>query len=645
MSDHASPEDEVAHARDLARAASADGATVEDLLALSDAPVRILANAGEALALRREAEVAEMLAVLGWCDLHGEDPVRPDGAPRPARTDEPAHRTDRTSRGPDGRERLVQLGGEGTPQVRDLALLEMGLALEKHPRGVRAMAADALDLRHRLPATWRKVLDGRGEMWVARRVAVLSRNVPHQLVDKVDAQVSGVIGGVAAGRCLDIALGAVIVAHPWGHRADLADARSKRYVTLAKSESTGVRNLVARLASGDALYVDAMVERVADILAAQREAAGTTQKLARATVKQTRDHLRAEAMGWLARPAELLALLAEHADDDPTPTAATEAAAGAPDETDPEAWMDHERRRPTTEPVPPCPGAPDDLTDQEAEDLGEPETPTDPDQPTDQPAQPVEPEGEDEQVPADPVTAWDSTALASPFALPADLLARLTPAVLAALRPTATLYVHVHSSALTERDPDLARPVGVARVEGQGPLDVAHLRDLLGPRTTIKVKPVIDTREHHAVDAYEHPIWMRERITLRAPADQFPHATLVSRHVDLDHPAPYVDPDNGGPPGQTTTDSQPLSRTAHRAKTIAGYTVTPTPAGMLWRSRHGLLRLVDSHGRTHTLSPDEADTLLGATAGHDTLDAALDRILDRTRAGAAQRSAVSRTNR
>lgn len=65
------------------------------------------------------------------------------------------------------------------------------------------------------------------------------------------------------------------------------------------------------------------------------------------------------------------------------------------------------------------------------------------------------------------------------------------------------------------------------------------------------------------------------------------------------------------------TDSQPLSCTAHRATTIAG----------------------------HTVSPGEADTLLGTTAGHDTLDAALNRILDRTRAGAAQRSAVSRTNR
>ncbi|MGA8246013.1 MAG: hypothetical protein WB797_03845 [Nocardioides sp.] len=60
----------------------------------------------------------------------------------------------------------------------------------------------------------------------------------------------------------------------------------------------GLRHVIARVNAGDAVWIDAMVDRVADILADRHPDAG-------------RDELRAIALGWLARPVEVVRLLLE----------------------------------------------------------------------------------------------------------------------------------------------------------------------------------------------------------------------------------------------------------------------------------------------------------------------------------------------
>ena len=61
----------------------------------------------------------------------------------------------------------------------------------------------------------------------------------------------------------------------------------------------------------------------------------------------------------------------------------------------------------------------------------------------------------------------------------------------------------------------------------------------------------------------------------------FPGCTMDARDCDLDHLAPYVPLDDGGPPGQTSPANLAcLCRRHHRAKTFAG-----------WRYR----RLPDDH--------------------------------------------------
>jgi hypothetical protein len=87
----------------------------------------------------------------------------------------------------------------------------------------------------------------------------------------------------------------------------------------------------------------------------------------------------------------------------------------------------------------------------------------------------------------------------------------------------------------------------------------------------------------------------------------FPHATRVSRAVDIDHPVEY---DEHGPPGQTGDhNAAPLGRSTHRARTHLGYRVRQLgPDSYLWRTPHGLHRHIDDTG-THAIDAATARDL------------------------------------
>lgn len=475
---------------------------------------------------RRTTEVDDLLLVAHWADLHASDP-RWDPRPVPG-----------LPRAPGG-DRLDRVGGQGTPKVRELSLCELGIARGVHTLAARSATADVLDLRHRLPQTWALVLSLAAEPWLARKVASLSRHLSAEVIHVVDAAVADAIAGEAPSRVIAIAEAKIIEADQAAHEQRRREEQLRRHVSLGRTDATGIRDVIARVAAGDAAWVDAMVTRVAEILAARPEHDGAS-----------RDLLRSIAFGWLARPTDLLTLLLE-ADDVP-------AAVGD------------------------------------------------------------EPAHQDEDPDPEPIVASRAVAL------PADLLPALRSLDPSRLRPRVCLYVHLHEAVLA------GKAQGVARVEGLGPHVLAQVRDLLA-HAHVTVKPVIDLAQAISVNSYEHPEAIKERIHLLRPVDAFPHASRTSRNVDLDHPVTY-DPD--GPPGQTHSHrSQPLSRTAHRAKTHLGYTATPLPTGeIVWRTPHGRHRIVD-HTGTHHLDQFDYDALIG----DDALDRALTRLLHLRRTGKLRR--------
>ena len=210
--------------------------------------------------------------------------------------------------------------------MRELCFHELGIARQVHAQSARAVVADVLDLQHRLPLTWARLEALAADAFVARRVAVKTRELPLAVVGLVDVAVAAVIGRLSAGRVLAIAEAAIIEADQAGHAEKLEAERRRRYVGLSRTDEHGLRTVIARVAAGDAVWVDAMVERVADLLATRPElrpeAPGDDL---------TRDELRSVAFGWLARPAELLHLLLETAHAaDPEPDAEATAGPGRP---------------------------------------------------------------------------------------------------------------------------------------------------------------------------------------------------------------------------------------------------------------------------------------------------------------------------
>jgi hypothetical protein len=267
----------------------------------------VLAAAESTVRERRQAQVDDLLLVLAWADLHGHDPQQTPGAV-PVRF---------------GGDQLVEIGGDGTPWVQDLCLGELAIARQAHVLSTRAVMADALDLRHRLPLTWAKVQQLACETWVACKVASMSRSLDRRQVALVDAAVAAAVA-CAPGRVLRIAEAKIIEADTQAHAERVAEQRRQRGVMVTPADEHGLRVLIARLETADAVWVDATIDRVADLLAADDELRATHHPDLPADVGK--DELRAVALGWLARPhdlAELLGIL------DTTDTAGTQDASGA----------------------------------------------------------------------------------------------------------------------------------------------------------------------------------------------------------------------------------------------------------------------------------------------------------------------------
>jgi len=181
------------------------------------------------------------------------------------------------------------------------------------------------------------------------------------------------------------------------------------------------------------------------------------------------------------------------------------------------------------------------------------------------------------------------------------------------------IHVHLSEAALTDLDPNACGGVDLARVEKTRSFVLAEqVREWCGSSATqVVVKPVIDLRDQVAVDAYEVPDRIAERVRLTRPTCVFPHCTRPARGCDLDHVDEYVRTDDGGPPGQTSTANlAPLCRRHHRVKTHRSLTGTGPErrwryrrlpdASFVWTSPHDQQYLVDPHGTIPLPAPGRA---------------------------------------
>jgi hypothetical protein len=263
-----------------------------------------LAAAEREVSARRRQGVDRLGLLLQWADLHSQDPQAGPGAVPVCR----------------GGDRLVAVGGEGTPMVGELCWAELAIALHAGAIAVRNQAGQALDLRHRLPLLWAAVRELRVEPWVAQKVATMTRPLTREQAGLVDAAVTEAVGE-SPGRVLGIAEAKTIEADLETYRARLAEDARRTGVWVSRPRAgdlvedqgePGTRRMSAKLPASDVVEGEAMVEDLAEALAihATDDPDGDVP---------TRDQLRARAFALLVTDPHAAASLLDGVDAPPSP--------------------------------------------------------------------------------------------------------------------------------------------------------------------------------------------------------------------------------------------------------------------------------------------------------------------------------------
>ncbi|MBY9073844.1 hypothetical protein K1X13_03320 [Nocardioides sp. WL0053] len=593
-----------------------------------------LASLARLRRVRVEAERDVFLLVAHFADLCHADSVQRSAA--------------RAGRVFTGMERAVCLGGVGTPLVREFAASEVAGELEISSYAARALLADVLDVRHRLPRLWARVTACEVATWVARKVAVATRDLTPEQALFVDAGVAEYADGRLSWSRFETVLEArVVEADPEAAAAREAAAAAEQFAKVGRSNEHGQKTLYVRSTAAVITRIDATLDYLCQAL----RALGETENA---------DELRVKAMLLLANPLQAVELLTAYkhahsrgttapAADTPGSGAASAAGGPAPGQRTGASGStfggsdeDEDMPLPFDGPAsgPASSTTPDSGSDSmSGPDAGPPrlgehdlhpgendaDDPPDPGQGTALPcptcgAGPAW--GGSTSPPASGAQS-SPTGDPSPFTRPAWFRSADLPAPAAGrghvvgvdwarLLPTVTLYVHL-------TDHTLATGHGVARWEGEGPVSARYVRDFLGPTSRFTIKPVIDLAGQAAVDAYEVPDRLREAVHLRTPADVFPYASNTSRRMDLDHTRPYR---HTASAGQTRMDNLgPLGRFHHRVRTHGNWAVEqPFPGIYLWRAPHGSIYLVDHTGTRKVTDP----WTKSATSQNDHTDGARD---------------------
>jgi hypothetical protein len=232
-----------------------------------------------AVEARTRAEIDEALAIAALADEHGW--------PADARIDVVGTRP-------------VRIGADGTALVDEFLPLEVAAAKGISVGAATWLIRDVVNLRARHPLAWFQATRGHIPMYRACQLAAEVARFDLSLDEarEFDAALAPKIPGLPWPRVLKLARG--LIAELAAEKvAALADrARSARFVRKLPTDDPTVAYLSCRVDTADAIFFDAMVDRIADILG-QR---GDTDD------KELR---RAKAVGVLATPARAQLMLNE----------------------------------------------------------------------------------------------------------------------------------------------------------------------------------------------------------------------------------------------------------------------------------------------------------------------------------------------
>lgn len=189
----------------------------------------------------------------------------------------------------------VRLGGEGTGLVDDFACLELAAALARSVDSVTQQVVELINLEARLPRLWETVVAGGVPLWLGRRLARITGELSLAKALWVDATIAPFTTRLGPARLLRFVEALVVQADPAAAESRWAAAARPR-VEIGRLQRDGLRDLYGWLTAADAVFLDAALEQLSGILAAQ----GSTQAAS---------ERRATALGILATPARALAMI------------------------------------------------------------------------------------------------------------------------------------------------------------------------------------------------------------------------------------------------------------------------------------------------------------------------------------------------
>ncbi|HYI53211.1 MAG TPA: HNH endonuclease signature motif containing protein [Microlunatus sp.] len=480
-------------------------------------------------------------------------------------------------------EQLVPIGPVGCPLVAETAAAGLVLPFQTSVQGVRGWIADALNLRHRLPQLWARVVAGEVHHWKAREIAQQTARLNPVTAGMVDGQITRWVEQLPWASLLRALQAIILQVDEDAYQERDVLAAAQREVKATPSEN-GLRTLIARGEAGDVAMMLALYGQVAEALADEGDEDSLPVRLSK-------------AIGVIANPARLIDLLARHHDDpDPHREPWEQVAAHQADDTDP--WAEElptagwQTARHGNHHQPAFDD--DDCWDSQTAD---PEANWPEESPVDDADLSWYARERDHDA-----TEWetaDDAVVASEVQhrseIPADWSEAsrrprwraLTPTELAASRPTVVLHVHL-------TDQSLRAGHGVVR-SPDGPITVEQLRlYLVQSDASVTVRPLIDPADTASADSYEIPLRLRRAMAIRHPRSVFPHSPSTGR-MDLDHTRPWQ---FDGPPGQTGMGNLgPLTRSEHRAKTVGRWrSRQPEPGTYLWRSPEGWIAITTNQG-------------------------------------------------
>lgn len=168
-------------------------------------------------------------------------------------------------------ERQLVITGDGTPDVAEGAVAELGMETRMSPGQAKALIEDALNLRHRFPLIWERIHSWRLPAWQARPVAQKTSGLTTSRARTIDLHLAGQLGNVSNARLQNLLDAEMVLVDRENRERQAKQAAEQRAVRFGRPDQNNLVDVWARVPASGALHMDGALDRLADILIARRD--------------------------------------------------------------------------------------------------------------------------------------------------------------------------------------------------------------------------------------------------------------------------------------------------------------------------------------------------------------------------------------